>query len=89
MPGAPKIAPPRREGLVRVGRRRVLGYAEFGDPSGRLVLWHHGTPGARRQVPLIARRALPSDSVFGLCASSGLASASRRITGISASGSGR
>ena len=57
MPGAPRVPPPRREGTVRVGRRRVLGYAEFGDPCGRLVLWHHGTPGARRQVPLIARRA--------------------------------
>jgi pimeloyl-ACP methyl ester carboxylesterase len=35
----------------------VLGYAAWGDPAGRLVLWHHGTPGARRQVPLVARRA--------------------------------
>src|SRR5439155_4981444 len=57
MPGAPHIEPPRHEGVVRVGRRRVLGYAEFGDASGRLVLWHHGTPGARRQIPVTARRA--------------------------------
>jgi pimeloyl-ACP methyl ester carboxylesterase len=57
MPGVPSIEPPRAEGVVRVGRRRVLGYAEFGDPAGRLVLWHHGTPGARRQIPLPARRA--------------------------------
>ena len=57
MPGVPPIEPPRHEGVVRVGRRRALGYAEFGDPSGRLVLWHHGTPGARRQIPLKARRA--------------------------------
>ncbi|MBA3653997.1 MAG: alpha/beta hydrolase [Actinobacteria bacterium] len=57
MPGVPSIEPPRHEGVVRVGRRRALGYAEFGDPSGRLVLWHHGTPGARRQIPLKARRA--------------------------------
>lgn len=42
---------------MRVGRRRVLSYAEFGDPDGRLVLWHHGTPGARRQIPLTARSA--------------------------------
>jgi pimeloyl-ACP methyl ester carboxylesterase len=42
---------------VRVGRRRVLGYAEFGDPHGRLVVWHHGTPGARRQIPPVGRRA--------------------------------
>jgi pimeloyl-ACP methyl ester carboxylesterase len=57
MPCAPRIEPPRHEGVIRVGRRRVLGYAEFGDPSGRLVLWHHGTPGARRQIPVSARRA--------------------------------
>ena len=57
MPGVPLIEPPRHEGVVRVGRRRGLGYAEFGDPSGRLVLWHHGTPGARRQIPVKARRA--------------------------------
>src|SRR5580765_8846755 len=49
MPGAPSIEPPRHEGVIPVGRRRVLGYAEYGDPTGRLVLWHHGTPGGRRQ----------------------------------------
>ncbi len=42
---------------MRVGRRRVLGYAEYGDAAGRLVLWHHGTPGSRRQIPLTARKA--------------------------------
>lgn len=35
------------------GRR--LGYAEFGVPDGRTVLWFHGTPGARNQIPLVAR----------------------------------
>ena len=56
-PGVPRSEPPRHEGTVRVGRRRVLGYAEFGDPHGRLVVWHHGTPGARRQIPPVGRRA--------------------------------
>jgi pimeloyl-ACP methyl ester carboxylesterase len=41
---------------VRIGRRQ-LGYAEFGEPEGRLVLWFHGTPGARRQIPPVGRRA--------------------------------
>jgi pimeloyl-ACP methyl ester carboxylesterase len=35
----------------------VLGIAEFGPPSAeRNVVWFHGTPGARRQVPEAARR---------------------------------
>jgi pimeloyl-ACP methyl ester carboxylesterase len=55
-PKVPPIPPPPDEGTIRVSRRRVLGYAAFGDPAGKLVLWHHGTPGARRQIPLLARR---------------------------------
>jgi len=66
-PGVRSIEPPRAEGVVRVGRRRVLGYAEFGDPDGRLVLWHHGTPGARRQIPLVGRRAAERLGVNLVC----------------------
>jgi len=47
---------PRFEGTVSVGVGRHLGYAEFGDPDGKAVLWFHGTPGSRRQVPLETRR---------------------------------
>ena len=36
---------------------RGLGYAEFGDPTGPVVLWFHGTLGARRQFPVLGRRA--------------------------------
>ncbi|MSP72644.1 MAG: alpha/beta hydrolase [Myxococcales bacterium] len=39
---------------LRDGRR--LGYAAFGDPSGRPVFWFHGTPGARQQLPPDAPR---------------------------------
>lgn len=33
-----------------------MGYAEYGDPSGPVLLWFHTTIGARRQFPLVARR---------------------------------
>lgn len=50
-----EVTPPRVEGTVRVGPRRRLGFAEFGPPTGRGVVWLHGTPGARRQIPAEAR----------------------------------
>jgi pimeloyl-ACP methyl ester carboxylesterase len=55
--GVAPCPPPELEGTVRLPDGRRLGYAEFGDPTGPLVLWFHGTPGARRQVPLVGRRA--------------------------------
>jgi pimeloyl-ACP methyl ester carboxylesterase len=55
MPEKPSIEPPRYEGALRLANGRRLGYAEYGPPSGRAVLWFHGTPGARRQVAPEAR----------------------------------
>ncbi|MGE2729181.1 alpha/beta fold hydrolase [Mycolicibacterium vaccae] len=49
------IARPKLEGKVLVGQDRQLGFAEFGDPQGRAIFWLHGTPGARRQIPVEAR----------------------------------
>ena len=46
---------PLVEGTVTVEDGRRLGFAEFGVPHGRAVLWMHGTPGARRQIPQAAR----------------------------------
>jgi pimeloyl-ACP methyl ester carboxylesterase len=46
---------PKLEGNVAVGDDRQLGFAEFGDPQGRAIFWLHGTPGARRQIPIEAR----------------------------------
>ncbi len=46
---------PRLEGTVAVRDGRRLGFAEFGTASGAGVIWMHGTPGARRQIPLEAR----------------------------------
>lgn len=59
-PGVPRIEPPRLETTVPVpggGRGRRIGIAEYGDPDGPLVLWFHGTPGGRRQIPPAGRRA--------------------------------
>jgi pimeloyl-ACP methyl ester carboxylesterase len=53
----PRVEKPRAEGRFYLPTGRRLGFAEFGDPSGEPVLWFHGTPGGRRQFPLIGRRA--------------------------------
>jgi pimeloyl-ACP methyl ester carboxylesterase len=51
------ITAPRYEGRVAVRDGRYLGVAEFGPPSSeQTIVWFHGTPGARRQVPEAARR---------------------------------
>jgi pimeloyl-ACP methyl ester carboxylesterase len=47
---------PALEGTVAVRDGRRLSFAEFGAPRGPAIVWLHGTPGSRRQVPLEARR---------------------------------
>jgi pimeloyl-ACP methyl ester carboxylesterase len=47
---------PALEGTVAVRDGRRLSFAEFGAPRGPAIVWMHGTPGSRRQVPLEARR---------------------------------
>jgi len=42
---------PRALGECVVAPGRVLGWAEFGHPDGDPLLWFHGTPGARTQIP--------------------------------------
>src|SRR5690606_6473600 len=49
------VTRPRLEGSVAVRGGRRLGFAEYGVARGPAVLWMHGTPGARRQVPMEAR----------------------------------
>ncbi len=56
-PGVPRCEPPRAEGCFFLPGGRRIGYAEYGDPTGPVVLWFHGTPGGRRQFPIVGRRA--------------------------------
>src|SRR5207244_13613903 len=42
---------------IRRGADRGLGYSELGEPQGPLVMWCHGPPGPRRQVPPAGRNA--------------------------------
>jgi pimeloyl-ACP methyl ester carboxylesterase len=44
------------EGTVELSDGRSVGVAEYGVPDGDAILWFHGTPGGRRQVPPGARR---------------------------------
>jgi len=53
----PRVEQPHAEGRFHLPDGRRLGYAEYGDPSGAVVLWFHGTLGARRHFPLLGRRA--------------------------------
>jgi pimeloyl-ACP methyl ester carboxylesterase len=46
---------PTLEGTVAVRDGRRLSFAEYGNPRGAAIVWMHGTPGARRQIPLEAR----------------------------------
>lgn len=49
--------PPRSYGETEVEPGRVLGWAEYGHPDGDPLLWYHGTPGARTQLPPAAQEA--------------------------------
>jgi pimeloyl-ACP methyl ester carboxylesterase len=65
--GVPHCPPPRLEGTIPLPDGRRLGYAEYGVPAGPLVLWFHGSPGARRQIPLVGRRAATSLGLRLVC----------------------
>jgi pimeloyl-ACP methyl ester carboxylesterase len=48
----------RYEGAVDLRSGRRVGFAEFGPSHGHPVVWFHGTPGARRQIPPTAHAAV-------------------------------
>jgi pimeloyl-ACP methyl ester carboxylesterase len=45
------LTPPRLDGTARLPDDRKISFAEYGDPRGRPIIWLHGTPGGRRQIP--------------------------------------
>ncbi len=57
------VTRPRLEGTIAVRDGRRLGFASFGSPLGRPIVWMHGTPGARRQIPLVARESADRDGL--------------------------
>jgi pimeloyl-ACP methyl ester carboxylesterase len=57
------VTRPRLEGTIAVRGGRRLGFASFGSPLGRPIFWMHGTPGARRQIPLVAREIADRDGL--------------------------
>jgi len=57
------VTRPRLEGTIAVRGGRRLGFASFGSPHGRPIVWMHGTPGARRQIPLVAREVADRDGL--------------------------
>ncbi len=61
------MIPPLREFSLLLDDGRSLGVGEFGTPGGTPVLWFHGTPGARRQVPLATRQYARDHNVRILC----------------------
>lgn len=57
------VLEPRLEGTVGLDDGRRLSFAEFGTAEGRPIVWLHGTPGARRQIPPEARRLAVRDDL--------------------------
>lgn len=53
----------RIKGRVEVEPGRVLSFAEYGAPGGRAIVWLHGTPGARTQIPEDARELAAREGV--------------------------
>ncbi len=55
------LTPPRAETTVTLPDGRRLGLADFGDSDGRPILWFHGTPGGRHQLPETVRGSLAAN----------------------------
>ena len=58
-----KMLEPRLEGTVLLRDGRSIGFAEYGTPDGAPIFWFPGTPGGRRQIPPLARKAAEQRNV--------------------------
>ena len=58
MPDAASPTEPRSDLTVTLPDGRLLGYAEYGDPSGATIFGFHGTPGSRLMFSLAHPAAL-------------------------------
>ncbi len=55
---APKTDPGMENGkTIRLSDGRLLGYAEYGIPSGKALLYFHGHPGSRYEAGFLAEAA--------------------------------
>ncbi len=50
-------AAPARDHTLRLADGRTLGYADYGGPDGRALLYFHGHPGSRREAGFLAAEA--------------------------------
>lgn len=65
---AVELRPPRSETAMELADGRRIGVAEFGPTDGFPIVWCHGTPGARRQIPPPAVRHADETGVRIVCA---------------------
>ncbi len=67
-----------REGAIRLGDGRRLAFVEVGEADGRAIVWFHGLPGGRWQIPPDAPDAARRHGMRIICVSRpGIGSSSR------------
>jgi pimeloyl-ACP methyl ester carboxylesterase len=55
------------EGRMKLPDGRILGFAEYGTPDGRPLLYFHGHPGARFEARFLAEAAFRANvRLFGI-----------------------
>jgi pimeloyl-ACP methyl ester carboxylesterase len=65
--GVGSVDPPLELGDTTLSDGRRLSWATFGDPDGSPLLWFHGTPGNRTQIPPATAREAAAIGVKIVC----------------------